>query len=220
LTQILQIMQLILFSLPIIALLGIGVVILLRPVSILSRRWTLAVFLPLLVANPLALLENNYLATSFDTLDWRIGLILVADIVLVVGAFWISQGFMVYGITAPDAEEMLVRTLEEQGLVIEVHSGEKQVLGGRVWHARILSVTTEGRTEDIWITERYNEILIRADSRVGLGILKKGLPSLRKSTRHYDFKAHAMGILYIILAIVFAVLSWIFFFEPRFILID
>ena len=48
----LQILQVSLFAIPVIVLIALGLVILLRPVAVINRRWLLLTFLPLLVGEP------------------------------------------------------------------------------------------------------------------------------------------------------------------------
>ena len=47
----LQNLQLILFSIPVLYLLALGLLILFKPVTVLDRRWMLLAFLPILVDN-------------------------------------------------------------------------------------------------------------------------------------------------------------------------
>ncbi len=218
-TQTLQILQLILFSIPILALLGIGGKILKKTVSIINRRWFLCVFLPLLLANPLIILESYSIEDSLIPADWRLWLILITDLALIVGITWVFRGFMVIGLNQSEVKNIIFCGLQDRGHKVKSHTGKKQVLLGRVWNALILTISTNGHQEDIWITEGFNEVLIRVDSSAGLGILKHVLPALRTEEKPSNFKARTLGFLYIVLAVVFAVLSWILFFEPRLIVI-
>ena len=69
----------------------LGLLILLKPVLILHRRIFLLIFLPLLLANPLALLEEFSLPGEIPSLDWRLVLVLVFDLGLIVAAYWFFQ---------------------------------------------------------------------------------------------------------------------------------
>lgn len=220
LIQTIQILQLILFIIPGIVLIALGVVILVKPVSVIDRRWYWAVFLPLLLANPLALIENSPIWPGIGPINWRVGLILAADIILVIWIILTFRGYMVFGVNAEGTLSTLEETLQSMDYDVETRMGEKRVLWGRAWEARILDVSWSGQTTEIWITERFNDVVIHTDSAAGRSLLKEALPSLREVENAYVFKDHAMGILYIVLAVVFAVLGWIFFFEPRLILID
>ncbi len=218
-TQTLQIIQLVLFILPILTLFGMGGVILLKSVTIINRRWFLLIFLPLLFANPLAILENT-LANPSRTVDWRLWLILTADLALAVWLLLSFRGFMVYGLDSNETVELLKDLFQGQGLEVHLQAGKKRLLWGKTWDAKALTIDSQGQKKDIWIIERFHEVLVHTDSKVGLTRLKEILPSLRKIERPYAFKSHAMGVLYLVLGVVLAVLSWIFFFEPRLILIE
>ncbi|MBW6465313.1 MAG: hypothetical protein K0B06_02270 [Brevefilum sp.] len=213
--ETLQILQVILFSIPPIALLVVGIMILSRSVSIIDQRIFLAAFIPLLLANTLAILEGDGLR-----LDWRAWLILAADLVLITGAVWVLRGYQVYGLKAETVETVVTEAFQQQGFTIETHSEEKRDLWGRARDACLLTAENEDGRHQVWITSRFNEVFIRTEQRTSGKILRSILPALQGDTVPYEFKSHAVGILYIVLAIVFALLTWIFFFEPRFILIE
>lgn len=215
-TQTLQVFQVILFGIPILTLLTIGVVILHRSVSIVNRRWFLAVIIPLLLANTLTIIADN----SQPNLDWRTWLILGANIVLVVGSIWVTHGFQVYGLNIEAVEYVLIEFLQQQGFTVNTHSAEKRDVWGRIQMAHRLTAVKAEQTQVFWITERFNEVLMRAERSTTSNLLGQSLPALREEKVPYDFKAHAVGVLFIVLALVFTVLTWIFFFEPRFILIE
>jgi len=214
--QTLQVLQVILFAIPVLTLLAIGVLILARAVSIVDRRWFLLVLIPLLLANTLSILSVN---CQFS-MDWRTWLILAADLVLIIGGIRIARGYMVYGLSAEEVEQVFTDVLQQQGFTIEMSDIEKQDLWGRARNARLLRAKKEDHTHEIWFTARFNEVLIQSQHAMGSKNLYRVLPALRETNVPYDFKAHAVGVLYIVLAVVFAVLAWIFFFEPRLILIE
>lgn len=215
-TQVLQTLQVALFALPTLTLMVIGIVILRRSVSIVDRRWFLAVLIPLLLANTLSIAaENGQLR-----LDWRTWLILAADVILISGAVWLSRGFQVYGLDLRQVEHILTDSLHTQGFSVSASSAEKQDLWGRTKNARLLTAVKAEQTHLFWVTSRFNEVLVLPERSPDANLFRRVLPALRAAQVPYDFKAHAVGVLYIVLALVFAVLSWIFFFEPRFILIE
>ena len=213
--QTLQILQVILFSIPVLALLAIGILILSRSVSIIDQRIFLVVFIPLLLANTLAIIEGDALR-----LDWRAWLILITDLVLITGAVWLLHGFQVYGLKAETVETVLAEAFRQQGFTCRTSNTEKRDLWGRTREACLLTVENADMRHQVWITARFNEVFIRAEQRSSGKILRPALPALQGEKVPYELKAHAVGILYIILALVFALLTWIFFFEPRFILIE
>lgn len=215
--QTLQILQVILFSIPILTLLAIGVTILFRPVSILNRGWFLVVLIPLLLANSLTILASR---SGNVHMDWRAWLILGADLVLIAGAVWFSRGLIIYGLTPETVERIVAEGLSQIGFSVDTHSTEKRDLFGRTRDARLLTAEQAGQTVLLWITARFYEVLLRPEHHQGTKFLRNALPALREEMVPYDFKTHAVGVLYIVLALVFAILTWIFFFEPRFILIN
>ncbi len=215
-TQALQIFQVILFGIPILTLSAIGIAILCRAVSIINRRWFLAVLIPFLLANTLTIFAEP----AQPTMDWRTWLILGANLVLILGAMWASHGFQVYGLDVQFVEQVLAEVLQGQGFSVTIHSQEKRDLWGHSRDTRILTASKADQAHNLWITARFNEVLIRSERASDTRYLRSALPALQSEKVTYDFKAHAAGVLYIVLALVLGVLTWIFFFEPRFILID
>ena len=203
------------FSIPVLALLAIGILILSRSVSIIDQRIFLVVFIPLLLANTLAILEGDGLR-----LDWRAWLILIADLVLIPSALWLLHGFQIYGLKAESVETILTDTFRQQGFTVTTSTTEKRDLFGRTRDACLLTVENGDMRHQVSITERFNEVFVRAEQRASGMILRPALSALQCEKGPYEFKAHAVGILYIILALVFTLITWIFFFEPRFILIE
>jgi hypothetical protein len=216
----LQILQVTFFAIPILNLLIYGLIILIRPISVINRRLMLLIFLPLLLANLLAIWENDSMNDVSAIADWRLWLILVTDIVLGTGLAFGLRGVAIYGLTDSDAAYLFAEALRAKGFEVESHSGAKRSLLAISQTANILTVKTEKGSEDIWLTSRSGEVLVRVKTRQGLTILRKVVPLVRSTQSEYVFSAHAMGILYIVLGVVLAVLSWIFFFEPRLILIE
>lgn len=77
-----------LFALPMLLLLGLGSYFLLKPVNVINRRGYLLVIAPLLVANPIFILEDTFNPEGNPSLGWRFWLVLVVDILLLVGIIW------------------------------------------------------------------------------------------------------------------------------------
>ncbi len=213
--QVLQILQVVLFSIPILTLLGIGMIILFRTVSIIDRRIFMVVFIPLIIANTLALIEGDGIFNH-----WRTWLILGADLVLIIGSLWFSHGFQVYGLEPEAVIDILSETLRQQGYTVETMAAQKRDLWGRTRDACILTAQKADNKYPIWIVTRFNEVSIRTQQRRDSGMLHPIIPVLYQQKVPYDFKDHAAGLLYIVLAVVVAFLSWLFFFEPRLILIE
>ena len=214
-TQTLQALQVILFAIPTLVLAGIGVIILRQSVSLVNRRWFLAVLIPLLMANTLGVFTE----TGPVNLNWRTWLMLIANTVLTIGLLWVTHGIQVYGLSLETVEQVLTASLLQQGFSVNAHSAEKRDLWGRTSNARQLNVAKDERAYVFWITARFNEVLMRAERSTDAHILRQSLPALQEEKVPYEAKAHTVGVLYIVLALVFAVLTWIFFFEPQFILI-
>ena len=217
----LQILQVSLFTIPVIVLIVLGLVILLRPVAVINRQWLLLTFLPLLLANLLATVMGDTQNGIAVLPDWRFWAIVAVDLVLAVGiGIWL-RGAALYGLPLTRAETLCRDALEAQGYSVSPRIGEKRTLLTTVPQATIFSVTIEDGEEDIWLTSRAGEVLVRTDSRRGMTLLRqKVLPALRNHQTPYVFQAHAMGILYLVLAVVLLVFGWIYFFEPRLLFVE
>lgn len=213
--QGLQFLQVVFFSIPILTLLGIGVVILSRAVSIIDRRVFMVVFIPLLLANTLAFFNGD----GFF-LNWRTWLILGADLVLIIAVLLFSHGFQVYGLDAETVAKLTSETCLQQGCTVETSLAHKRDLWGRTRDACLITIQKGESKYQVWIVKRFNEVSIRTQQRRDSGILNPVVTALQQQKVPYEFKDHAAGLLYIVLAVVLAVLSWIFFFEPRLILIE
>jgi len=217
----LKILQVSLFAVPVIVLIVLGLVILLRPVAVINRRWLMLTFLPLLVANLLATVMGD-MQNGIDLLpDWHFWAIVAVDATLAVGiGIWL-RGVALYGLPLATAESLCREALETQGHSVTTRVDEKRTLLTTVPQATILTVTIEGREEEFWLTLRGGEVMIRMDSRRGMSLLKqKVLPALRGHQMPYDFQAHAMGALYLVLAVMLLTFGWIYFFEPRLLFVE
>jgi hypothetical protein len=220
LLQSLQVAQLILFALPILALIGLGVTILIKPLAIINRRWYLMVVLPLLFANLVAIIENN-LGRQHEVLaDWLFWLILGGNAIFLVGSIWLFKGFQVFGLDGSIVISELMDVFNQKGYEAHLHIEERQNIWRESAQVLVLTIRGEGQVEDYFISEKVGEVSIRAKTKVGAIIIKECLRVLDAGETPYDLKWHAVGILFIVLAVVMAVLGWIFFFEPRLILID
>lgn len=213
--EILANLQLILFFIPIVSFCVLGLFILLKPVLVVNRRWFLAVVVPLLFANPLALIEssldNNYrLAT-----DWQFWLVLLVDIALLVGSILIFRGYLVFGLEKSAIMKMLADRLQEKKITTRLRVGDKDGKWRVSPDALILTVELNDKDEDIWVTESMGEVHIRAESKRSLKMVHDAMPTIKQLKKPYRFKQHMMGVLYIVLAVVLGVFGWIFFFEPR-----
>ncbi len=216
----LQVLQVVLFAIPILTLLIYGLLILIRPVVVIDRRWMLLVFLPLLAANLLAMWENDSVNEVTVLTDWRLWLIFATDLALGVGLTLSLRGRAIYGVSSSDAAYLIREALEKAGVNVESRIGEKRSIWTMPQNAQILTLHTQTGTEDIWFTSRAGEVLMRTSSRQGMATVRKALPAVRTVQTEYLFSAHAMGVLYLVLGVVFSVLSWIIFFEPKLLLIE
>lgn len=216
----LQILQVSLFAVPVLVLVALGWVILRRPVTVLNRRWLLMTFVPLLLANLAAIVMNDTQNAILTLADWRFWAIAAVDLGLAAGIWVWLRGFAVYGLTLPQAETLCRAALKAQGYDVSARVGEKRSLLVTAPQATILTVSLADGEEELWLAERAGEIVLRADSRRGMALLKGLLSSLRTFPAEYHFKAHTMGILYLVLAVVLLVFSWVYFFEPRLLLVE
>ncbi len=218
--EILANLQLILFSMPIVSFTVLGVFILLKPVAVINRRWYLAVVIPLLLANLLALIETNLGNNYSLAADWQFWLVVVVDIAMLIGSILVFRGFLIFGLTGSEIMEIMKQNFEAKQIVSRLHAGEKKSILGTPSRAIILTIEDQDTEREIWITESLGEVILRADSKNGFGLAREAMPELRRLKKPFIFKQHTMGILYIVLAVVLAVFGWIFFFEPRLILVD
>ncbi len=216
-----MIVLLFLFTCPILTLISIGVLILIKPVTVINRRWYLAILIPLLAANPVVLISNLLTLTENG---WESGsylvvlLTILADLAITVGFAWALRGVMVHGLTEAEVQTQLKALLTQKGYTVTEKTGKKSFLWATYDQAYILTVQSGEMTGDIWMAESVNEVVIRVDTKQGGKLLKSILPKLRQIEKPYQFKRHAIGIIYLVVALVFAVLTWIYFFEPRLIL--
>ena len=217
----LQILQVSLFAIPVVVLTILGLVILLRPVVVLNRRWLLLTFLPLLLANLAAIVMNDTQNGIATLPDWRFWAIAVVDLALAGGSWVWLRGMALYGLPQTQTETLCKEALEAQSYSVAARVGEKRTLLTTVPQVTILTVTLEdGAQEEIWFTSRAGEVVLRADSRRGMALLRGLLPRLRAHQTAYVFQAHVVGILYLVLALVLLVFGWIYFFEPRLVLVE
>lgn len=213
-------LQLILFFIPVASLAAIGLFILLKPVAIISRRWYLAVVIPMLLANPLALIENN-LENNFSlAADWQFWLVLVVDAALLVGSILIFRGYLIFGLGKFEVMDVIAGHFQERGIASQVHAGDRNDKWRVSPNALILTIDFTDKNEDLWVTENMGEIHLRTDSKRSLKIARDAMLAIKRMKKSYIFKQHVMGILYIVLAVVLGVFGWIFFFEPRLIIIE
>lgn len=219
-TETLQIAQLILFTFPVITLGAMGVWVLTQPVCIINRRWYLLIFLPLILANSLAVVEDLLSSQHAGLTDWRFWLVVATDVVLVWLVLKLYRGVVLYGLDAETITTTLTEVLRDQGVAVDVNSSSRSQMLGSPVEAQTLTITNGETQKEICLTTRSNEVHLQADSRLAHTMLKETLPALRKIEKVYSINARMIGVLYIVLGILLAVVSWIFFFEPRIILIQ
>jgi hypothetical protein len=198
----------------------LGLFILIKPVAVIDRRWYLAVVIPLLLANTLALIENSLKNDLPVVSDWRFWLVIIVDIILLIGSILLFRGYQIFGLDGSELMGYLVEMLEGKHIATHLHKGEKSNYWRTSPNALILTIELQDKKEDLWVTESMGEVLLRSDSNKGLALIREEIPGVKRMKKPYLFKAHAMGILYIVLAVVLAVFGWIFFFEPRLIVVD
>ena len=216
----LQILQVSLFAIPVIVLIALGLVILLRPVAVINRRWLLLTFLPLLVANLLAIVMNDTENGIAPLPDWQFWAFVAVDLALAAGISLWLRGVAVYGLPLTTVEMLCRDALLAQGVEVSPRIGEKRTLLTTEKQATIFTVVIDGKEEEIWLNSHAGEVVIRADTARGRALVKQVLPVLHKHEAQYAFQYHAMGILYLVLAVVLLVFGWIYFFEPRFVVVE
>lgn len=219
--QALQIFQVVFFTIPVVILVGMGVYILITPIGFIPRRWFLGVFLPFLLANPLAIIEDQLSEGASLTSDWRFWLILVADLTLAGIILRIYRsGWLVCGIDADQLVRQLAAYFEDHGRTVAIRQDQKQPLLGRLWEAQVIQVSESGQVHEIWIMTRDSEVRIQVETAVEASLVRRALIAIRQGERLTDFRLRAVGVLYIVLGLVIAFFGWIYFFEPRLILLE
>jgi hypothetical protein len=96
-----------------------------------------------------------------------------------------------------------------------VSQGEQKTLLSKPQNVTTLTVTQGEAAGTLWLTARAGEVVIHTRSRVMMKQLRPALASVGKNQREGGSPNRALGVLYLVVAVVFAVLTWIFFFEPR-----
>ena len=219
--QALQIFQVVFFTIPVVILVGMGVYILITPIGFIPRRWFLGVFLPFLLANPLAIIEDQLSEGASLTSDWRFWLILVADLTLAGIILRIYRsGWLVCGIDADQLVRQLAAYFEDHGRTVAIRQDQKQPLLGRLWEAQVIQVSESGQVHEIWIMTRESEVRLQVETAVEASLVRRALIAMRQGERLTDFRLRAVGVLYIVLGLVIAFFGWIYFFEPRLILLE
>jgi hypothetical protein len=220
LLQSLQILQIGLFAIPVLGLVTIGLLILIKPILILHRRYFLILFIPLLLANPLALLEETLLPGENTTLDWRLWIVLAVDLGLILAGYWLLGGWQIYGLSEAGATDAIKSWFNEHGWAIDAEVSARTTWWSNKRQARRFQAERENETLIFWLTIQGNEIQLQGENRKTQKYLRQMLANLQHAEKVFQIQEHMAGVLYIILGIVLAVLVWIFFFEPRLILIE
>ncbi|HCU57780.1 MAG TPA: hypothetical protein DF984_06100 [Anaerolineaceae bacterium] len=213
-------LQLVLFLVPILYLLVLGLLILFKPVTILDRRWMLLAFFPILLDNLLAIFGNETLSLAEILRDGYFWLILGADLAIGIGITLTMRGYAVYGLTPEQVELALVQAMTDAGYVAGAAQGEWKSNWGRASEAVIITWETKGQSRSCAITSRTGEVMVRTKARSDLKQLPAFIGKIRNVKNPYEFSQHAVGVLYLVMAFVLAVFGWIYFFEPRLILIE
>jgi hypothetical protein len=174
----------------------------------------------LLAANPLSLLEELAVPDTNATLDWRVWVILVADLVLAAAGILLLKGWLIYGRSEQETEQMLKAWCEKQGWLCDSQSTPRKTLWGGNRVATCVQITRESQVLTLWLIGQGDETRLEGETPAARALLRTILPELGRVEKPYLLQDHLTGVLYIVLAIILAVLAWIFFFEPRLILID
>ncbi|MCB2214362.1 hypothetical protein KQH50_03085 [bacterium] len=213
--EVLQVIQVALFAIPTIYFLVLGLLILLKPVVVLSRRWLLLVFLPLLVANPVAFAEANLRNDVAVVTDWTFWALLGVDLLLAGAVVWLLRGFSVYGLSEVQVRDGVTAALQAAGWQVDVSQAERKTLLSKAQQVTVFTVERDGACETFWLMGRAGEVTVRSRSRSVFGHLRPVLAALQATPASDGMQSRALGILYLVLGVVFAVLTWIYFFEPR-----
>lgn len=215
----LQILQVSLLSIPILACLIIGVIILIKPVLVIHRRLFLIGFLPFLAANLLAIVEDLVM-NGLVVLDWRVVLVLAADLILIGGSIWLLRGWIVFGSNAEQTQAVFISALQANGWRVDVVPGHKRSLWGGEREAVQLQAIRGEEQGLIWLLAQSGTVIIQVEKGLAQNKVREMFPALRRTEKVYRLQAHLPGILFLVLGVLLAVLVWIFFFEPRLILLE
>ena len=218
--ETLQILQISFFAVTVLGLFILGLLILVKSVLIFRRRLFLLIFLPLLLANPLALFEEFALIQGTPSPDWRLWLTLMVDLGLIAAGVWLLSGWLVYGLSEEEAADVFQAWFEAQGWELNHQPHIRNTWWGGSHQAQRFQASRDDQNLTFWLLSQGSEVRLQGETREAKIILREALPALRQVDRPYHFQEHLTGILYIVLAVVLAVLGWIFFFEPRLILIE
>ena len=218
--ETLQILQISFFAATVLGLFILGLLILIKPVLIFHRRLFLLIFLPLLLANPLALIEEYALIEGTPSPDWRLWLTLVVDLGLIAAGVWLLSGWLVYGLSEEEAADAIQAWCTAQGWELNHQPDTRNTWWGGSRQARRFQASKDDQNLVFWRLSEGSEIRLQGESREAKIFLRQALPALRQGDQPYQLQKHLTGILYIVLSVILAVLGWIFFFEPRLILIE
>jgi len=220
LPQIIQVIQVILFCSPVITLLILGFVILIKPISVIDQRLFLVVFIPLLLANMLAVVEESLSNGNPLGNNWRFWLTLMVDISLILMVLFAFRGVLIYGMSAAQVEAALTQVFRGRGVLVRSHAVKRRTVLGGEQNARALDIHRSDQHKPIYIMDKVNEVLIQGLSRAAAADMSKALPDGESQGNAHQVQSHRIGVLYLVLALIFAVVVWIFFFEPRLVLIE
>ncbi len=215
-----QILQIGFFTIPILGLILLGFLILIKPIFILHRRYNLLAFVPLLLANLLALIEKFTISGGKLALNWQLVLVVAVDLSLIIGGVWLLRGWQIYGLSQVEAANTLKRWFDERGWTIITENTEKSTWWGTLHQANKGQATRGDEALTFWLTRQGNQVQLQGENRKAQHYLHQTLSSLQHVEKPDQTRGHLAGVLYIILGIVLAVLVWIYFFEPRLILIE
>lgn len=219
-TNILQIIQVILFCSPVLTLIAMGLVILTKPVSVLDRRLLIMVFIPLLLANVLALLEDSLSNGNPLGSTWRFWLTLVVDLSLCLTVCVAFRGLIIHGMSAAQVEAALAAVFRQKEDVVTAQVVKKRTFLGGEQDVRRLDLKRSGQHKPLFIIDKVNEVLVRGISRRTAIDLSKALSEMESRDEATQAKSRRIGVLYLVMALIFAVSVWILFFEPRLVLIE
>lgn len=214
---LIPVIQVGLFAFSALVLFVIGFIILLKPVVILHQRWLILVILPLLLANSLSLFLNISEGMALQPSDWRFWLVIAADIAIIVYLVRNLRSYEVHGLRAIRAADLLEQSWQSAGSPVR---RERQELSNWWGNSRTVDLLQIDESHSVSVSDYLNEALIRANNRETGQMLRSQFAELRAGKEARSPRLRPMGILYLVVSTVFAVLVWILFFEPRLILIE
>ncbi|MBG0787794.1 MAG: hypothetical protein H0S79_22115 [Anaerolineaceae bacterium] len=216
----LPILQFSLLVIMAIYLFELGLVVLLRPISIINSSWLTFAGLPLPIVNLLPFVINDTSDGMVFSQDLGMWILFVFVLTLIMVFVFYRQNYVVIGLKQTEVEAFFMEWLRSQTYMVSSRIGDKRYGQRTVKNVKIITVRIYNTDEEIWMKGLWGEVGIYADSAQGRGLVKEFCLALRKYPIQYVFKHHATAILYPLIGVGLLVFGWIEYIKPLFGLVD